>query len=211
MFAQGEPAGGLERDPEMMRAAFKLEAGQISLVPEKGAPYLIKLQARQPARIPPLKEVETQVRDALVRTTAQADATQQAQKILASIKNPADFDKAAASNKLAIKNVDPFVRAGRSVPGIGEFPEVTDAAAAVPNIPGVIARVMESAGNSYLFEVTSRAEPADDQWKSAEKAFIQDYVSQRRAQAWQRFLDQLKDQARINIDSEQLASADSST
>src|SRR5208337_4449249 len=150
----------------------------------KGAPYLIKLLVRQPSRIPPLKEIEAQVREAVIRTTAQAEASEQAQKILAAVKSPADFDKAAAANKLAIKNVDPFVRADHRVPGIGEFPEVTDAAAAVPAIPGVIARVMESRGNSYLFEVTSRAEPTDDEWKSAQKGFMQEYVEQRRAQAW---------------------------
>ncbi len=209
LFAQGEPAGGLEADRELIQAAFKLDAGQVSLVPEKGAPYVIKLLVRQPSRIPPLKEIEAQVRDAVIRTTAQAQASQQAQKILATIKSPADFDKAAASNKLAIKNVDPFVRADRRVPGIGEFPEVTDAAAAVPVIPGVIDRVMESGGNSYLFEVTSRAEPTDADWKTAQKAFLEEYVQQRRAQAWTRFLDSLKDQAKIQIDSDQLAAGSS--
>jgi peptidyl-prolyl cis-trans isomerase D len=209
LFAQGEPARGLEHDRQMMEAAFKLDAGQVTIVPEKGSPYLIKLVARQPSRIPPLKEVETQVRDALIRTTAQAQASQQARKILASVKSPTDFDKAAAANKLAIKNVDPFVRAGRSVPGIGEFPEVTDAAATVPAIPGVIDRVMESGGNSYLFEVTSRAEPTDADWKTAQKDFLQEYVQQRREQAWTRFLDSLKDQAKIQIDSDQLAAGSS--
>jgi peptidyl-prolyl cis-trans isomerase D len=211
LFAQGEPAGGIEQDRELIESAFKSEVGQVSLVPEKGAPYVIKLLTRQPSRIPALKEIETQVRDALIRSTAQADASRQAEKVLATIKSPADFDQAAASNKLAIKNVDPFVRADRSVPGIGQFPEVTDAAAAVPTIPGVIDRVMESAGNAYLFEVISRTEPTDAEWKSAQKAFMQEYVDQRRAQAWTRFLDQLKDQAKINIDSDQLASAGSST
>jgi peptidyl-prolyl cis-trans isomerase D len=211
LFAQGEPAGGIEQDRDLIAAAFKLEAGAVTLVPEKGAPYVIKLQARQPSRIPTLKEIEAQVRDALIRTTAQADASQQAKKILATIKSPADFDKAAAANKLVVKNVDPFLRADRSVSGIGQFPEVTDAAAAVPAIPGVIDRVMESGGNSYLFEVTSRAEPTDEDWKNGKKAFMQDYVEQRRAQAWTRFLDQLKDQARIQIDSDQLAAAGSST
>ncbi|MFZ0244292.1 MAG: SurA N-terminal domain-containing protein [Candidatus Binatus sp.] len=211
LFAQGEPAGGAERDRELMEAAFKLEAGQVALVPEKGAPYVIKLLAKQPSRIPALKEIEAQVREALIRSTAEADASQQAQKILATIKSPADFDKAAAANKLAIKNVDPFLRADRSVPGIGEFPEVTDAAAVVPAIPGVIDRAMENGGNSYLFEVASRAEPPDEEWKSAQKAFMQEYVEQRRAQAWTRFLDQLKEQAKIQIDSEQLASTGSST
>ena len=211
LFAQGEPAGGVEQDRELMEAAFKLDAGQVSLVPEKGAPYVIKLLVRQPSRIPALKEIEAQVRDALIRTTAEAQASQQAQKILATIKSPADFDKAAASNKLAITSVDPFPRVDHRVPGIGEFPEVTDAAAAVPAIPGVVDRVMESGGNSYLFEVTSRAEPTDDEWKSAQKAFMQEYVEQRRAQAWTRFLDQLKDQARIQIDSDQLAAGESSS
>jgi peptidyl-prolyl cis-trans isomerase D len=211
LFAQGEPAGGAERDRQLMEAAFKLEVGQVALVPEKGAPYVIKLLARQPSRIPALKEIEPQVREALIRSTAEAQASQQADKILATIKSPADFDKAAAAHKLAIKNVDPFLRADRRVPGIGEFPEVTDAAAAVPAIPGVVSRVMENGGNSYLFEVTSRTEPTDDQWKSAQKAFMDEYVEQRRAQAWTRFLDQLKDQARIQIDSDQLASTGSST
>jgi len=211
LFGQGEPAGGAERDRELMEAAFKLEAGQVAIVPEKGAPYVIKLLARQASRIPPLKEIEARVREALIRSTAEAEASRQAQKILATIKSPADFDKAAAANKLAIKDVDPFLRADHRVPGIGEFPEVTDAAAVVPAIPGVIDRVMENGGDSYLFEVTSRAEPGDDEWKSAQKSFIQEYVEQRRAQAWTSFLDQLKDQARIQIDPEQLASGESSS
>jgi peptidyl-prolyl cis-trans isomerase D len=211
LFAQGEPAGGVEQDRELMQAAFKLDPGQVALVPEKGAPYIIKLLVRQPSRIPPLKEIESQVRDSLVRSIAEAAASQQAQKILATIKSPADFDKAAAANKLTINNVDPFVRAGRSVPGIGQFPEVTDAAAVVPAVPGVIDHVMETGGNSYLFEVSSRAEPTDDEWKSAQKSFMQEYLEQRRAQAWTRFLDQLKDQAKIQIDTDQLAAGESST
>jgi peptidyl-prolyl cis-trans isomerase D len=211
LIARGEPAGGAEQDRELMEAAFKLDAGQVALVPEKGAPYVIKLEVRQPSRVPALKEIELEVRDALIRATAQADASQQAEKILATIKSPADFDKAASANKLAIKDVDPFPRADHKVPGIGEFPEVTDAAAAVPAIPGVIDRVMENGGNSYLFEVASRAEPTEDDWKSAQKSFMQDYIEQRRAQTWQRFLDQLKDQAKIQIDSDQLAAGQSST
>jgi hypothetical protein len=81
----------------------------------------------------------------------------------------------------------------------------------VPTLPGMIDRVMENGGNSYVFEVTSRTEPTDDEWKSAQKTFLQEYVEQRRAQAWTQFLDQLKDQARINIDTDQLAAGQSST
>src|SRR5208337_4409055 len=58
LFAQGEPAGGIEQNRELIAAAFKLQEGQVVLVPEKGAPYLIKLLVMQPSRIPPLKEIE---------------------------------------------------------------------------------------------------------------------------------------------------------
>ncbi len=111
------PIGGLEADRELMQAAFKLEAGQVALVPEKGAPYVIKLLTRRAVANSAAERNRSAGADAVIRTTAQAQASQQAQKILATIKTPADFDKAAASNKLAIKNVDPFVRAGRQVRG----------------------------------------------------------------------------------------------
>lgn len=211
MFAQNEPVKGAESDRELNQSAFKLELGQVRVVPDNGAPYLVKLMAREPSRIPPLKEVEAQVRDALIRSTAEADASNQAEKLLATIKTAADFDKAAASNKLAISSVNPFPRVEHAVPGIGEFPEVTDAAAAVPSIPGVIDRVMENHGNAYLFEVVSRGEPSDEDWKSAKTAFMQEYVEQRRAQAWTQFVDQLKNTAKIQIDTDQLAAGESST
>ena len=87
---------------------------------------------------------------------------------------------------------------------------MTDAAAVVPTIPGVIDRAMENGGNSYLFEAVSRAEPTDAEWKEAQRSFMQEYTDQRRALAWTRFLDQLKERARIQIDSDQLASTGSS-
>jgi len=211
MFAQNEPIKGAESDRELVQAAFKLDPGQVRIVPEKGAPYLIKMIAREPSRIPPLKEIEARVRDALIRSTAEAEAGKQAQKILAAIKSPADFDKAAAENKLAIRSVDPFPRSDHTVAGIGEFPEVTDAAAIVPAVPGIIDRVMENGGNSYVFEVVSRTEPGEEEWRSAQKSFMQEYVEQRRAQAWTRFVDQLKNTAAIRIDTDQLGSTESSS
>jgi hypothetical protein len=70
--------------------------------------------------------------------------------------------------------------------------------------------VMENGGNSYIFELASRTEPTDEQWKSAEKSFVKEFLDQRRAQAWTQFIDHLKDQAKIKIDSEQLGSSEQS-
>src|SRR6202158_586905 len=99
LFAENEPIKGAEGDRELTQSAFKLEPGQTRIVPEKGAPYLVKLIGREPSRIPPLKEIEARVRDALVRSTAEADAGNQANKMLATIKSPAGFDQGAAGDK----------------------------------------------------------------------------------------------------------------
>ena len=211
MFALNEPIKGAESDRELNQYAFKLETGQVRVAPGNGSPYLVKLIERQPSRIPPLKEIQAQVRDALIQSTAETQAANLAQKILATIKSPADFEKAAASNKLTINPVSPIARAEHTIPGIGQFPEVTDAAAAVPTVPAMIDRVMEHGGNSYLFEVVSRAEPSEDDWKSAQKSFMDEYVEQRRTQAWTQFVDQLKNTAKIQIDTDQLGSSSESS
>jgi peptidyl-prolyl cis-trans isomerase D len=200
---------GAEQDRELIQSAFKLDVGQVRAVPGKSGAYLVKLLEKQPARIPPLKEIEAKVRDALIRVSAEQDAHNKAEKVLAEIKSPADFDKVAASNALTVKSVDPIVRSERSVPGIGAFPEVTDAAGAVPTIPGVIDHVMDHEGNFYIFEVTSRTQPSDEQWASAKKSFNQELLAQRRQQAWQSFVDQLTRQAKISIDTDQLGGANS--
>jgi peptidyl-prolyl cis-trans isomerase D len=203
-FARGQAIQSIGADPKITDAAFTLDVGQVRAIPEQGAPFLIKLVGRTPSKIPPLTQIEAQVREAYIRATAEDDARADAQKLIAKIKNPADFDRLAGADKLEIHSTEPFERSTRSVPGIGEFPEVTDAAGLVPNLPGVINRVMEQSGNSYIFEVTARTAPSEEDWKAAEKSFTDEYLSERRAQAWSRLLDQLKSQAKIEIHTDQL-------
>jgi hypothetical protein len=66
---------------------------------------------------------------------------------------------------------------------------------------------MEHGGNSYIFEVTSRANPSDEEWASAKDSFMQEYVSGRRAQAWTAYLGELRSKAKITINADQLGSA----
>jgi peptidyl-prolyl cis-trans isomerase D len=212
-FANDEQIAGADSSRELVETAFKLDKGQVRAVPAGGAPYLIKLAERVPSRIPPFKEIEARVRETYIRVNAISDARAQAQKLLEQIKSAADFQSVAKANQLVVHSVEPFPRSTQSVPGLGEFPEVTDAAAAVPEVPGVIPRVMENGGNSYLFEVTSRALPSDEDWKSVQQSFTDEYLSERRAQAWTRYLEDLKLHADIVVHTDQLgeASSDSSS
>ena len=200
-------AAGVVHDQKLIDAASKLEVNQVRAVPgEKGsAPYLVKLVMREPEHVPPLKDIEAKVRDAYIRTTAEAQARTKAQDLLKQIKTAEDFDKVAKANNLVVHQTDSFLRSSESVPEIGSFPEVADAAGVVPKIPGVIDRVMQNKGDAYIFEVTARTAPSAEDWKAAQNDFISEFAQQQRAEAWTRFIDALKTRARITVDATQLA------
>jgi peptidyl-prolyl cis-trans isomerase D len=197
-------ATAVMQNPRIAEAAFKLDVGQVRAVTGGGAPYLVKLVSRDPSRIPPFKDIEAKVREASVNATAVSDALAQARKLLDQIKDPKDFDQVARANKLTVHTTEPFERSDRSVPGIGYLPEVADAAATLPKVPGVIGRVIENKGDAYLFEVLARTAPTEDQWKGDQASFTQQFLRQRRAEAWSQFVNALKSRARITVDTNQL-------
>ncbi len=199
-----DEAAAVLRDAHLAEAAFKLNAGQVRAVTGGGAPYLVKLVSREPSRIPPFKEIEAKARAAYISATAQSEARARARELLGQVKRPGDFDRMAAANQLKVHKTGPFKRSDQSVPGIGSLPEVADAAATLPKTPGVIGRVMEAKGDSYLFEALTRTPPPDDQWKHDAASFTGEFLKERRAEAWSRFLDVLKSRARITVDGNQL-------
>lgn len=204
-FAADEPVKGAEKNPQLVRAAFKLDEGDIRAVTGPGADsFLVKLLKRRPAQIPPLKEIEAKVREALVRDQAEQASRDFAQSVLKQIKTADDLTKVAAANKLQVHDTDEFSRADGAVPPIGKFPEVTDSASLVAKVPGVIGRVMEHGGSYYIFELLSRKPPRDEEWKTAGSSFTERLVQARREQVWNRFVNGLKEQAKITIDANQL-------
>jgi hypothetical protein len=64
---------------------------------------------------------------------------------------------------------------------------------------------MQNKGDAYIFEVTERTLPSDEDWKSAEKDFTPEFVQQSRAEAWTHFVEALKSRAKISVDTSQFA------
>ena len=176
-FAEGEPIPKLERNPEFTSTAFKLGKGEISAVSGKGSGlFLIQLIDRDPAHIPPLKQIEDRVRDALVRREAENMARERAESLMKQIKNAADFNKVAETSHLTVHKTDPFDRSSNTVPTIGDFPEVTQAVGNITPVPGVVPKVMVQSGNYYIIELLSRQSPSADEWTKASSGFKQELL-----------------------------------
>ncbi|MGH7914920.1 MAG: SurA N-terminal domain-containing protein [Candidatus Binataceae bacterium] len=184
-------------DPKLVREVFKLNPNDVRVINGSDAQYIVKLVERKPSYLPKLADIESRVRAALVRQTAEAKALERATAFLKQVKNPAGFGAAASAAKLAVHTTGDFSRADNSVPGIGEFHEAMRAASMQPGSPAVISRPLTLDGNAYVFEVTSRTLPSDDQWKAAKSAFKDQLLKQRQAQAWESFVQDLRARAQI--------------
>jgi peptidyl-prolyl cis-trans isomerase D len=199
-----ESVKGAEGDPKLLAEVFKFDKGDIRAITDTSVPYLVKLDDREPSYIPPFSQAKEKVRAAFVRQQASLLAASAAQATLKQIKGAADFSSAAAVNHLQVHTTGEFPRASREVPGIGAFPEATEAAAMVSKVPATLDRVLENGGNSYIFEVVGRTLPTDQEWKTEGPSFTQQFLQQRRATAWMNFINQLKTVTPISINTDLL-------
>jgi peptidyl-prolyl cis-trans isomerase D len=209
-FAVDAPPNGLNKEPALIREASKMQKGDLRVVNGTNGPYLVDLLDRNPSHIPPLKEIQERVTDAYIRETAAVQAEAMARKLSAQIHSVDDLKRVAAQNGFEVYTTPPFQRSTGSVPGIGDFREVTDAAGVLPKVPGVLDRPMQREDSSYLFAVVSRTFPSDSDWEAAASEFKKQLLEARREQAWSSFLDNLKRHAEIAIDTNQLGGTGSS-
>ena len=183
----------------LVQEAFKLNPNDVRVINGHDAQYLVKLIERKPSYLPKLADVEAKVRAALVRRMAEAKALEQATALLKQVKDPAALAAAASAAKLAVHTTGDFSRADGTIPGIGEFHEAVQAASLLPGTPAVISRPLTLDGNAYVFEVTSRTPPTEEQWKAAKAAFKDQLLKQRQAQAWESFVQELRARGQIFV------------
>lgn len=198
LLAAGERSPEIT-DPQLVQDAFKLKPNDVRVINGHDAQYIVKLVERKPSYLPKLADIEPKVRAALARQMAEAKALEQATAFLKQVKDPAAFGAAAATAKLALHTTGDFSRAEGTIPGIGEFHEAVQAASLLPGTPALISRPITLDGNAYVFEVTGRIPPSDDQWKKAKAAFKDQLLKQRQAQAWESFVQDLRARAQILV------------
>jgi peptidyl-prolyl cis-trans isomerase D len=203
-FAENQTIKGAEDDPKLAPEAFKMNVGDLRAIGGGSAPYLVKMIGREPAQVPPLKQIDAQVRQTMVRITAESRAHDTASATLKRMGSSGGFDAVAASDHLDVHQTGEFTRASREVPGIGSLPAVVSAAAALPNLPRVLDQVAENDGNSFIFKVISRTPPSDQEWNSAKAAFTQELLRQKQAAAWIDFVRHLRQKSYILVNTAML-------
>ncbi|MES1240812.1 MAG: peptidyl-prolyl cis-trans isomerase [Acidobacteriota bacterium] len=150
-FAKQQPINGLGYAPAFANAAFALQKGGVSEAVQtpRGWTVLYLKDVKAP-RLPELKDVDTQVRSALVRQKQQDQALQQLRQAKAAGKT---LDQIAAELGLEVKESSEFGAQG-AIPGIGANPELAKAALALNT--GQMGEPVADAQGALLFEVKER-------------------------------------------------------
>jgi peptidyl-prolyl cis-trans isomerase D len=109
--------------PEFDQVAFTLEPGQVSdLVKTQYGYHVIKVVDKKPGTTRPLAEVRQQLNDQLAYERAQAQAADLAESLSKQISKPADLDKVAKAQGLAVQESGFFAR-DEPILGLGPSPE----------------------------------------------------------------------------------------
>lgn len=150
-FGKNQPINGLGYAPAFANAAFALQKGGVSEAVQTPAGWtVLYLKDVKAPRLPELKDVEPQVRNALVRQKQQDQALQQLRQAKASGQT---LDQIAAGMGLEIKESSEFGAQG-AIPGIGANPELAKAALALNT--GQMGEPVSDAQGALLFEVKER-------------------------------------------------------
>lgn len=154
-FGEGGVVPGIGRSQELHQTVADLEPGELAegTVTTPRGPMLVRLTEVRDPRVPPLDEVEAQVRRAVERERQDELARERLEEVRRRLEEGATLDEVAAELEVELVETEEFGKTG-AIQDLGFAPEVKEAALAAEE--GEIVGPLESGQGALLFEVTER-------------------------------------------------------
>ncbi|MGD9764305.1 MAG: peptidyl-prolyl cis-trans isomerase [Candidatus Binatia bacterium] len=197
-FAEQEPIAGMGDRPEVVKQAFDTEPGQVSEIASDANGYaIVSVVERLPSGLPTLEQVRGNVETDLRTKKAAELAKQRAAEMLAEVKEKTTLDAVAEQQGLKVERSENVGRLGNYLPGLGMAPALKDAAFALTPEAPVAPQVYDVNGDAVIAVLADRTPPDDSRFEG-EKAAVENRLrSQAEAAVIQKFLEQLRADARI--------------
>ena len=196
--ALGEPILGLGFSSEVTTQAFQLAEGEVAgPIPTPTGPAFATVTGIQAPYVPPLEEVETRVRDDVIRRKAFVLAQERADAVAAALQEADDFGAAAEAEELAV-NESGLIARGGAVPGVGINAQVE--AVAFSLTPGETSEPVLTGNSAVIIHVHERedADPAD--LRANREQLRSEMILERQNQFYGAYLENAKARIPISID-----------
>ena len=196
--ALGEPILGLGFSSEVTAEAFRIEEGEVTgPIPTPTGPAFVTVTGIQAPYVPPLDEVETRVRDDVIRRKAFVLAQERAAAAAALLRDAEDFGAAAEAEALEV-NESGLIARGAAVPGVGVNIQVEEVAFSLS--AGETSAPVLTGNSAVVVHVHERedADPADLQ--ANRERLRSEMILEKQNQFFTAYMENAKTRITIDID-----------
>lgn len=205
--APGEPILGLGFSSEVTARAFQLAEGEVDgPIQTPTGPAFVTVTGIQEPYVPPLEEIETRLRDDVIRRKAYQAAQARAAEVVALLTPTpdAEFDAAAQEAGLEV-NTSELLARGTAIPGIGLSPAVEAGAFALP--VGETSAPILTGNTAVVLRVLERQEASDADFAVARETLRSQLTAERQNQFFSAYMEKAKTKLLIDIDMAAFAQA----
>jgi peptidyl-prolyl cis-trans isomerase D len=196
--APGEPILGLGFSSEVTAQAFQLEIGEAAgPIQTPSGPAFVTVTDVQDPYVPPLEEVDTRVRDDVIRGKALAAAQARAAEVSTLLGASQDFAGTAIAEGLEANTSD-FISRGTAIPGVGVSAAVEAAAFALP--VGETSQPVLTADAAVVLQVLAREEATQSDFVANRETLRNEITAERQGQFFTAYMENAKTRITIDID-----------
>ncbi len=182
--------------PEFFNTAFLLAGEQLSEpVNTPEASYLLKVVARKDPYIPELKEVLSEVTQAVVEEKNKSATENQFKALGERLKKEKNLEQLAQKLNMTVEET-PFINRSDSIPGIGNIQSIKDAV--FPLQPGETT-TGSSRGVYYLIQMMEREQARQPDPEQSKKIYTR-LKNEKARLVFQEWMENVKEKAEILID-----------
>ena len=196
LFARNERIENLGWVPQFNNVAFSLKQGEIGPLVETPRGYcILTLEEKKPSYIPPLNEIEEEVKKKLIERRATEIAGEEAKKIKKMVEKEKDLSLFASKRGLEYKKLDYF-RRGDWIGEIDSQDKEEFVKAAFSLAEGEVSEPLLLTKGYYIIKLTGRDLSLEEFSKRREE-FAERLLSQKRASLLSMWLQKIREEAKI--------------
>ena len=195
-FAQTDPIPGIGWSPAISEMVAKLKVGQYAnpIVMDKKY-YFMRLKDRKEPNIPQFEKIKSKVKDAFIKERSEKIAKERIDEALKSTKDPnakADFN--AIAKKLGLKTgATDLFQFDSYIEGIGASNKLWLTGEKLK--PEEISNIIDMPSGSYIVKVKQSLDVDDKKFSDEKDEFSQKLLSQKKQEAFSKFLEGLRKKA----------------
>jgi len=199
-FTTGEVLPEVGQAPDFYKNALSLNPKDISPVIEgPNAYYVLKIKQRSEPTVPPLDAVRSNIEKSLKESKAHEMLQQKGKSLLEQLKKEKDISKLAQQNGLKLDETGWFLRSAAQLPKVGELSEMRSGGIELSAERPVPDKIYTQKDSAYIFAFKDSQGADMDRFDKDKEQLTKQALSESRQQVLQKFVENLKAKAQIQV------------